>query len=105
MGEAGGETRVCSGQALGSPEAEVRGGPPGTTNSICQAAPRLAPLTCGICHHLLFLESLRTVTFTVQLQAGVFLREKGRLREEMAQSEPFIKQTGSVGLCALMKIS
>lgn len=86
-----GKQAVRGGSAPGGySEARGRGqeGPPGTANGICQATLGLAPLTCGICHHLLFLESSLTVTFTVQLQAGVFLREKGRAQRKWHKASP-----------------
>lgn len=42
--------------------------------------------TCGTLHHLLFLGSSLTVTFTVQLQAGGIHRRDGKGSEEMAHS-------------------
>lgn len=71
---------------------EVRGPPLGAlltasaTCAIASAWPHTttgqAPLTCGILHHLLFLESSLTAIFAAYLQAGGIHKREG----EMAQS-------------------
>lgn len=107
MGEAGSERRVCKKQPWASflcpgtqkPRGRGQEGLSGTANSSSQLCSGLVLLTCGICHHLLFLESSLTVTLAVQLEAG----EKGRAQRIMAQSKPFRKQTASVRLCVLMR--
>lgn len=74
MGEAASERRVCKEKPWGSflwaatqkPRGGGQEGLLDTANSSSQLCSGLVPLTCGICHHLLFLETSLTVTFTVQ---------------------------------------
>lgn len=103
------EDEALQGEALGffplgedsEAQGQRSGGPPQHCRQQLPAALCLVPLTCGMCHHLLFLEGLLTVTFTVQLQAGGIHKREGEGSEDNGTKRGLHKTNCLCGsLCA-----